>query len=99
MFGHETLYERRCNACGATWLLTKEEAHFRARRADVRAPIPNQPGLFDQTANMVQDAYEGQIELLDHLRSCPECQLESYTQHKVTKAKPASPDASRAALP
>jgi hypothetical protein len=48
---------------------------------------------------MVQDAYEGQIELLDHLRSCPECQLESYTQHKVTKAKPASPDASRAALP
>ncbi len=94
------LYERRCNACGATWLLTKDQAHYRPRRVSrVHAPRPDMSGLWDQTAEIIDEVYDGQIDLLDQLRSCPKCQLELFTQRKVTKAHPASRDASSAALP
>jgi hypothetical protein len=38
------------------------------------------------------------LEVLDKLRSCPKCGLQSYTERPVTKRAPASAGAYRAGL-
>jgi hypothetical protein len=50
---------------------------------------------YDVSPQFTADA---SIEMLDRLRSCPKCNLESYTQRPVTKKLPASPGASRGLL-
>ena len=39
------------------------------------------------------------LALRDALRACPKCQSEEFTDRRVTRARPASPNASRTELP
>ncbi|MGH9171142.1 MAG: hypothetical protein ACRD0Z_09765 [Acidimicrobiales bacterium] len=102
MLGHEQLVERLCSNCGTAWLLTHEQAKLSTEKPHLRvrglglgpAMAPDQFGMgLDVTAE--KDAL---LEQRDLLRSCPKCQLQNFTDHKVTKAHPASPDAIRSSL-
>jgi hypothetical protein len=100
--------ERRCNACGTAWLLTKEQERFsrrHLRRPSGRGLGPMQrssPQIANALALMGSQMAEGvdqNLEIQDVLRSCPKCRSEEFTDCRVTRSNPASPDASRSELP
>lgn len=108
----EHLVERRCSACQAAWLLTKYQARYvpgRPRGLRFLQPFrspPAQLGSFQAQLGMPEmqigsgrDAASAGLTAMDALRTCPMCGSEQFTDRKVTKDNPASPDASRQALP
>lgn len=105
MFGHEHLVERSCKACGAAWLLTREQAHLSTRRPHLTARSTGTgPGNFESPeqfgAGLDLGADTDALLLArDLLATCPKCQLQDFTDRKVTEKNPASDDASRTALP
>ncbi len=98
----EHIVERTCSVCGAAWLLTRYQAKFKAdwrhgthgvmagdaAHPGGAAPGPG-PGPLDNP----------EIGFRDSLHACPVCQSREFTDRKVTKDDPASPKASRNALP
>jgi hypothetical protein len=110
MFGRARLIERRCDACGTAWLLTSEQARFsrrRVRRArgggigavgQLPARAEGALALSAEGSQLTSEANE-QLAIRSALRRCPKCQSEQFTDRKVKRANPASPDASRTELP
>ncbi|MGO8876560.1 MAG: hypothetical protein ACLQNG_12455 [Acidimicrobiales bacterium] len=105
MFGREHLVERRCKACGAAWLLTREQAHLSTRRPHLTARGTGigpgnfqSPEQFGAGLDLGADT-DALLLARDLLASCPKCQLQDFTDRRVTDDDPASADASRAALP
>jgi predicted nucleic-acid-binding Zn-ribbon protein len=87
------LVERTCKSCGTTWLVTGKQARFYPGRP--RGARQRNVNGYDVTPQFTADAG---IDMLDRLRSCPKCNLETYSERAVTKAMPASPGASRGLL-
>jgi hypothetical protein len=108
MMFHERLVERRCKGCGTAWLLTHEQASISAHRPHLAprgpafemGPASNfqAPDQFGAGMDPGGDT-DALLAMRDLLRACPKCQLQNFEDRKVTKASPASPDASGAALP
>ncbi|MGO9334401.1 MAG: hypothetical protein ACLQCU_10205 [Acidimicrobiales bacterium] len=110
MFGRAHLVERRCSACATAWLLTSQQAHFSHRRARrARGPgigsLGQMPALEESvlalsaSGSQLTSETDEQLAVRSALRSCPKCHSEQFTDRKVTRANPASPDASRTELP
>jgi len=110
MFGRERLVERRCDSCGSAWLLTSAQARFSYRRARrARGPGIGAVGQLPALAEgVLADSAAGtqltsetneQLAVRSALRRCPRCQSEQFTDRKVKKSSPPSPDASRTELP
>ena len=88
---------------------TSQQARF-SRRPSRRAKGPgigamgapvNEESVLDLQASrsqMTSDTDE-LLALRDALRACPKCQSEEFTDRRVTRARPASPNASRTELP
>ena len=110
MFGRARLTERRCDARGTAWLLTSEQARFshrRARRArgggigavgQLSARAEGDLVLSAEGSQLMSERNE-QLAIRSARRRCPKCQSEQFTDRKVTRANPASQDASRTELP
>jgi len=107
VFGH--MVERRCKACGTAWLLTSQQARFSHRPprrprgpgiGGIGGPVNEEAVLALEASGsqMTSDA-GAQLSLHDALRRCPKCQSEDFTDRRITRAKPASPDASQTELP
>lgn len=107
MFGRERLIERRCNECGMAWLLTHAQAKFAPHRSlgPYMAQPKNMPQAMaqmearSQALNQDRADVSAEYDIQHQLRACPKCQSENFTDRKVTKEQPASPNASRNALP
>ncbi|MGD0084119.1 MAG: hypothetical protein ABSD78_13100 [Acidimicrobiales bacterium] len=91
------LVERTCVGCGATWLLTAAQARFRPR-PPFGVLGGRMEGNIVGTESFQQFSADSGIEMLDKIRSCPECSLQNYTERAVTKKNPASPNADRGYL-
>jgi hypothetical protein len=108
MFGSR-LVERRCTQCGESRLLTVRQAKL-SRRVVGRSHAPGSiaaPAPFTRDSAMVLEATAASaaadraamLSIHHALRLCPACQSEDFKDRRVTRAKPASPGASRNALP
>lgn len=109
MFGRERLVERRCDVCATAWLLTSAQAKFSVHRLH----LPGGPGvgptgqipaneesmlaLSSSGSQMTSDTNE-LLAIRNALITCPKCRSVKFTDRKVTRANPASPDASRTEL-
>jgi DNA-directed RNA polymerase specialized sigma24 family protein len=93
-----------------TWLLTSAQAHFshrRAHRARGRGigAVGQLPALAQDvlaqsaSGSQLTSETEEQLTVRSALRRCPKCQSEHFTDRRVTRANPASMDASGTELP
>ena len=109
MFARPHIVERRCEECGTAWLLTAEQAgiSLRGQRRGRRSRIDSIGQLYQGTrlprwyGRGPQSAGAGdEVQIVQEaLRTCPKCQSENFTDRRITKSDPASPDASRTELP
>jgi hypothetical protein len=109
MFRAKRLVELRCDACGTAWLLTSAQARFSVHRLHFPGgpgvgPIGQIPAdeesllaLSASGSQMTSDTNE-MLAIRTSLLTCPKCQSEKFTDRKVTRANPASADASRTEL-